>query len=150
MQNRKAFPQQKNGLRGVAEYFHSEKMVCEGSRSISTTKKWSARGRGAFPQRKNGRRGVAEHFHNEKMACEGSRSISTTKKRPARGRGAFPQRKNGRRGVAEHSYSEKIGFRSLNRPFRVCFFYITAQRDGHAELVSASHCEPLLTPSFPR
>ena len=26
------------------------------------------------------------------------------------------------------------------------FFYITAQRDGHAELVSASHCEPLLTP----
>ena len=30
------------------------------------------------------------------------------------------------------------------------FFYITVQRDGHAELVSASHCEPLLTPSFPR
>ena len=29
------------------------------------------------------------------------------------------------------------------------FFYITAQRDGHAELASASHCEPLLTP-FPR
>ena len=28
------------------------------------------------------------------------------------------------------------------------FFYITAQRDGHAELVSASHCEPLLTPSL--
>ena len=26
------------------------------------------------------------------------------------------------------------------------FFYITVQRDGHAELVSASHCEPLLTP----
>ena len=26
------------------------------------------------------------------------------------------------------------------------FFYITAQRDGHAEPVSASHCEPLLTP----
>ena len=26
------------------------------------------------------------------------------------------------------------------------FFYITAQKDGHAELVSASHCEPLLTP----
>ena len=24
------------------------------------------------------------------------------------------------------------------------FFYITAQRDGHAELVSASHCEPFL------
>ena len=24
------------------------------------------------------------------------------------------------------------------------FFYITAQRDGHAELVSASHCEPYL------
>ena len=24
------------------------------------------------------------------------------------------------------------------------FFYITVQRDGHAELVSASHCEPLL------
>ena len=30
------------------------------------------------------------------------------------------------------------------------FFYITVQRDGHAELVSASHCEPLLTPSFSR
>jgi hypothetical protein len=26
------------------------------------------------------------------------------------------------------------------------FFYITAQRDGHAELVSASHCEPSLAP----
>ena len=26
------------------------------------------------------------------------------------------------------------------------FFYITTQRDGHAEPVSASHCEPLLTP----
>ena len=33
--------------------------------------------------------------------------------------------------------------------FLFWFFYITAQRDGHAELVSASHCEPLLTP-FPR
>ena len=61
-----------------------------------------------------------------------SESISTTKKRSARGRRAFPQRKNGRRGVAEHSYSEKIGFRSRNRPFRVCFFY---KVDGHAELV---------------
>gem|GEM_PF-6471815 len=26
------------------------------------------------------------------------------------------------------------------------FFYITVQRDGHAELVSASHREPLLFP----
>ena len=97
------------------------------SESISTAKKRSAGGRGAFLQRKNGLRGVAEHFYSEKTVCEGSPSIPTTKKWPARGRGAFPQRINGRRGVAEHSYSEKIGFRSLNRPFRVCFFYIKVQ-----------------------
>ena len=88
------------------------------SESISTAKKRSARGRRAFPQRKNGRRGVAEHFHSEKMAGGGSPSISTA----------------------------KFSFRSFNRPFRVCFFY---KVDGHAELVSASHCEPLFTP-FPR
>jgi len=108
-------------------------MVGEGSPSISTAKKRPARGRRAFLQRKNGRRGVAEHFHSEKTVREGSRSISTAKKWPARGRGAFLQRKNGRRGVAEHSYSEKIGFRSLNHPFRVCFFYIT--KDGNTELM---------------
>ena len=156
---REAFLQRKNGRRGVAEHSYSEKMGCEGSPSISTAKKRSARGRRAFPQRKNGRRGVAEHSYNEKMAGEGSRSIPTTKKWPARARRAFPQRKNGRRGVAEHFHNEKMAgegsrsiptakfsFRSLNRPFRVCFFYITAQRDGHAELVSASHCEPLFYP----
>ena len=96
---RRAFLQRKNGRRGVAEHFHSEKMAGEGSRSISTTKKWAARGRGAFLQRKNGRRGGAEHFHSEKMVCGRSRSISTA----------------------------KFSFRSFNRPFRVCFFYITAQ-----------------------
>ena len=38
----------------------------------------------------------------------------------------------------------------LGRPNSILmFFYITVQRDGHAELVSASHCEPLFTP-FPR
>ncbi|MEE1235389.1 MAG: hypothetical protein UHS50_06880, partial [Bacteroidaceae bacterium] len=51
----------------------------------------------AFLQRKNGLRGVAEHFYSEKMGCEGSRSIPTA----------------------------KFSFRSFNRPFRVCFFYIT-------------------------
>ena len=75
----------------IGKHFHNRKMVCEGSRSISTAKKRSARGRGAFLQRKNGLRGVAEHFHSEKMAGEGSRSISTTKKWPAGGRGAFLQ-----------------------------------------------------------
>ena len=91
----------------LGKHFYSGKMAGEGSRSISTAKKRSARGRGAFPQRKNGLRGVAEHFHNEKMACGGSPSISTAKKWPAGDRGAFLQRKNGLRGVAEHSYSEK-------------------------------------------
>ncbi|MBR4855952.1 MAG: hypothetical protein IKU94_04935, partial [Bacteroidaceae bacterium] len=50
---RGAFPQRKNGLRGVAEHFYNEKMAGEGSRSISTAKKWAARGRGAFLQRKD-------------------------------------------------------------------------------------------------
>ena len=84
----------------IGKHFHNRKMVGEGSRSISTAKKRSARGRGAFPQRKTGPRGVAEHFYSEKMAGEGSRSILTA----------------------------KFSFRSFNRPFRVCFFYIT--KDG--------------------
>ena len=76
----------------LGKHFYSGKMGCEGSPSIPTTKKRSARGRRAFPQRKNGPRGVAEHSYSEKTAGEGSRSILTTKKWPARGRGAFLQR----------------------------------------------------------
>ena len=37
--DRGAFLQRKNGLRGVAEHFHSEKMAGEGSPSIPTTKR---------------------------------------------------------------------------------------------------------------
>ena len=47
---RRAFPQRKNGRRGIAEHSYNKKMAGEGSRSISTTKKWAARGRGAFLQ----------------------------------------------------------------------------------------------------
>ena len=67
--------------------------------------------------------------------------------------------------VQEPAAIRPSGFASSRRLSKMCFsiqllaigwalnfikfFYITAQRDGHAELVSASHCEPLLTP-FPR
>ena len=47
------------------------------------------------------------------------------------------------------TFSLLIAHNSLPKKLFLLFFYITAQRDGHAELVSASHCEPLLTP-FPR
>ena len=46
------------------------------------------------------------------------------------------------------TFSLLIAHNSLPKKLFLLFFYITAQRDGHAELVSASHCEPLFTP-FP-
>ena len=53
---------------------------------------------------------------------------------------------------AQHAislFSHTTWLTSYRKNLFLMFFYITAQRDGHAELVSASHCEPLLTP-FPR